>query len=133
MVFWWCLEAPRPSNVYVWSSLVSCEAPAAPKPPGLHTTAREPKRAHLRVPVFTKKKREDTQRERQKEQNLVREREKRERNLDGPAEGGPKEGCPAEVCQRRRVRRKVGRTHKTEHTTHTQFKNTKNNFLKKNS
>ena len=32
----------------------SCEAPAAPKPPGFHTTAREPKRAHLRVPVFTK-------------------------------------------------------------------------------
>ena len=33
---------------------LSCEAPAAPKPPGFHTTAREPKRAHLRVPVFTK-------------------------------------------------------------------------------
>ena len=31
-----------------------CEAPASPKPPGFHTTAREPKRAHLRVPVFTK-------------------------------------------------------------------------------
>ena len=43
---------------------LSCEAPGALKPPGLHTTAREPKRAHLRVPVFTnttKIQREDTQ------------------------------------------------------------------------
>ena len=31
-------EAPGRSNVRVWSSL-SCEAPAAPKPPGFHTTA----------------------------------------------------------------------------------------------
>ena len=49
------LEAPGPSNVRVWSSLVVvCE----PRRPGLggaagfHTTTREPKRAHLRVPVF---------------------------------------------------------------------------------
>ena len=48
-----------------------CEAPAAPRPPGLHTTAREPKRAHFRVPAFkntTKIPREDT-RETQKERN----------------------------------------------------------------
>ena len=25
---------------------LSCEGPAAPKPPGFHTTTREPKRAH---------------------------------------------------------------------------------------
>ena len=45
---------------------MSCEAPAAPKPPGFHTTGREPKRAHLRVPAFKntiKIQREDTQRE----------------------------------------------------------------------
>ena len=29
-----------------------CEAPAAPKPPGLYTTAIEPKHAHLRVPTL---------------------------------------------------------------------------------
>ena len=41
-----------------------CEAPAAPKPPWFHMTTREPKRAHLRVLVFTnttKIQREDTQ------------------------------------------------------------------------
>ena len=27
--------------------VLSCEAPAAPKPPGFHTTTREPKRAYL--------------------------------------------------------------------------------------
>ena len=32
---------------------LSCEAPAAPKPPGLHTTAREPKSAHFRGPTPT--------------------------------------------------------------------------------
>ena len=39
---------------------LSCEAPAALKPPGFHTTTREPKRAHLRVPVFTKTKQKPT-------------------------------------------------------------------------
>ena len=51
-------EVPGRSNVHVWSSLVV-------KPPGVHTTTREPKRAHLRVPAFkntTKIQREDTQR-----------------------------------------------------------------------
>ena len=41
----------------------------AVKPPGFHTTAREPKRAHFRVPSFkntTKIQREDTQRERKR-------------------------------------------------------------------
>ena len=51
----------RASNVHIWSS--SCEAPAAPKPPGFHMTAREPKRGHLSAPAFintTKIPREDT-------------------------------------------------------------------------
>ena len=47
---------------------LSCEAPAAPKPPGLHTTAR----AHFRVPAF-KNTTEDTQRD-TKERNGGRER-----------------------------------------------------------
>ena len=49
-----------------------------PKPPGLHTTAREPKRAHLRAPRAsnTKIQREDTQRE-TKRAKMVREREKK--------------------------------------------------------
>ena len=37
---------------------LSCEAPAAPKPPGFHTTAREPKRGHLRVPEWEREKSE---------------------------------------------------------------------------
>ena len=49
-------EAPGHSNVQVWALGLSCEAPAAPKPPGFHTTAREPKSAHLRVLVMTKPK-----------------------------------------------------------------------------
>ena len=32
--------------------LPSLGGPAAPKPPGLHTKAREPKRAHLNAPAF---------------------------------------------------------------------------------
>ena len=39
-------EAPGRSNVHVWVLGLSCETPAAPKPSGLHTTAREPKRTH---------------------------------------------------------------------------------------
>ena len=37
---------------FILPSLGGLEAPAAPKPSGFHTTAREPKRAHLRVPTF---------------------------------------------------------------------------------
>ena len=61
-------EAPGPSNVHVWSSrAVVCEPrrPGLVGPPGFHTTAREPKRAHLRVPAFkntTKIQRENPQR-----------------------------------------------------------------------
>ena len=36
-----------------WAGNISRFFPSpAPKPPGFHTTAREPKRAHLRVPAF---------------------------------------------------------------------------------
>ena len=59
-------------------------------PPGFHTTAREPKRAHFRVPAFTnttKKFNERTPRERKKERKLWREREKKSEILGGPAEG----------------------------------------------
>ena len=58
-----------------------------PLRPGFHTTTREPKRAHLRIPVFTKTtkiQREDTQRETTRAK-MEREREKREKILGGPA------------------------------------------------
>ena len=48
-------EAPGRSNVHVWSSrAVVCEPrrPGLVGPPGFHTTAREPKHAHFRVPAF---------------------------------------------------------------------------------
>ena len=64
VVFWWCLKR-RGSQMSTFGVLgLSCEAPAASGPPGFHTTTREPKRTHFRVPVFTnttKIQREDTQ------------------------------------------------------------------------
>ena len=68
-------EAPGRSNVHVWSSrAVVCEPrrPGLVGPPGFHTTAREPKRAHLRVPVFkntTKIQRKGSTREGEKNKN----------------------------------------------------------------
>ena len=106
-------EAPGRSNVHVWSSrAVVCEPrrPGLVGPPGFHTTAREPKRAHLRVPVFkntTKIQRRGPTREGEKNENCggrgkkkrakfwaVRRRAVRRRAVrrrGGPAEGGPAE------------------------------------------
>ena len=64
-------EALGRSNVHVWSSrAVVCEPrrPGLVGPPGFHTTAREPKRAHFRVPAFkntTKIQRKDPKRGRE--------------------------------------------------------------------
>ena len=74
-------------------------------PPGFHTTAREPKRAHFRVPAFkntTKIQREDLPREGRKKENCCGGRGKQKREiLGGPAEGvrrrgGLGEGGPGE-------------------------------------
>ena len=95
-------EAPEPSNVHVWSSrAVVCEPrrPGLVGPPGFHTTAREPKRAHLRVPVFkntTKIQRKGPTREGEKNKNCGGRGKKKSEILGGPAEGGPAEGGPAE-------------------------------------
>ena len=74
------------------------------KPPGFHTTAREPKRAHLRVPAFnhTTKIQKRRPPEREKERKWRREREKRAkfwavqrravRRRAVPREGGPARG-----------------------------------------
>ena len=63
--------------------------------PGFHTTARGPKRAHLRVPEFkntTKIQREDPQ-EREEIIKIVRGEGKKKREiLGGPEEGAPEEG-----------------------------------------
>ena len=74
---------------------LSCEAPAVPKPPGFHTTAREPKRAHFARPSKQPKFNEKTQRD-TKRAKWWREREEKSEILGGPAEGGPVEGGPAE-------------------------------------
>ena len=89
----------------VWSSLLSCESPAAPKPPGFHKTARGPKRGHLRVPALqtSPKFQEKTPIETQKERKWGRKRETKVRNFGwcgggavrerrGPAWEGPVEG-----------------------------------------
>ena len=57
----WALPpTPPPLDPFTWLPLSPIPSP----PPGFHTTAREPKRAHLRVPVFnntTKISRNDLQ------------------------------------------------------------------------
>ena len=77
---------------------LSCGAPEAPKPPGFHTTAREPERAHFRVPAFTNttKFNEKTPQRDTERAKWWRERGKKSENLGGSAEGGPAEGGPAE-------------------------------------
>ena len=68
---------------------LSCEAQAVPKPPRLHTTAREPKRAHFRVPAFkntTKIPRKDPKKREEKKENCGG-RGKKERNF-GRSGGG---------------------------------------------
>ena len=70
--------------------------------PGFHTTAREPKRAHLRVPAFkntTKIQREDPQRERER---------KKKRAKMGAGEGKKREilGGPAEEMKKKIVKKK---------------------------
>ena len=55
---------------------LSCETPAAPKPLGFHTTAREPNRAHFSFPAFkntTKIQREDAQRDTKKSEMVAGE------------------------------------------------------------
>ena len=98
--FWWCFEAPVHSNVHIWSSRVVVCEPRRPRlvgPPGFHTTTQEPKRAHLRVPVFknTKIHRKGPTREGEKNKNCGG-REKKSEILGCPAEGCPAEGCPAD-------------------------------------
>ena len=89
-------EAPGPSNVRVWSSrVVVCEPrrPGLVGPPGFHTTTREPKRAHLSVPVFknTTKIQRKRPKERGKRINTVAGEGKKERNF-GRSGGGGSDG-----------------------------------------
>ena len=72
--FWWCLKR-RGARMFTFGVLgLSCEVPAAPKPPGFHTTAREPKREHLRPRRFKHHQiqRKRPTREGEKERNLGR-------------------------------------------------------------
>ena len=88
-------DAPGPSNVHVWSSRP--RRPGLVGPPGFHTTAREPKRAHFRVLVFkntTKIQRKGPTREGEKNKNCGGRGKKKSEILGGPAEGGPAEGVP---------------------------------------
>ena len=92
--FWGCLKCPGPGMCTFGVLGLPCEAPAALKNPGFHTTTREPKRGHVRAPAFTKTtkiQREDNS-ERVKERNFGRSGG----GGGGPTEGGPLEGGPAE-------------------------------------
>ena len=109
-------EAPGPSNVRVWRSRpVVCEPrrPSLVGPPGFHTTAREPKRAHLSAPVFkntTKIQREDLP-EREETKKFSVGEGKKERNFGRSGEGRSGGGGPGE------------RPKNLEHTHHTHTNN----------
>ena len=70
-------------------------------PPGCHTTTREPKRAHLSVPVFkntTKIPREDPQKREERKKFPAGEK-KRAKFWAVQGKGGPAEGGPGETPQ----------------------------------
>ena len=111
------IEGWNPQTCTIGVLGLSCAAPAAPKPPGFHTIARETKSAHWRVPAFnhtTKIQRNDPQ-ERKKERKW---------------EGGERKKKRAKfwAVRRRGVQRRgrsqgerpnFGRTHENlEHTPH---------------
>ena len=70
----------RGSQMFTFGVLgLSCEAPAAPKPPGFHTTTRGPKRAHFSFPGFknTTKFHEKTPERREKNEMVTGEGKKK--------------------------------------------------------
>ena len=87
VVFWWCLKRQGAQMCTFGVLWLLCEAPAAPKLLGFHTTARNPKRAHLSVPALQTppKFNEKTPRERQKDQKW---RERKKSEIFGRSEGG---------------------------------------------
>ena len=99
--FWWCLKRRGPEMCTFGVLRLSCASPGGPVWWGLwgfHTTAREPKCAHFRVPGFQTHQQNSTKgpQERKKNENCGGRREKKSEILGGPAEGCPAEGCPAE-------------------------------------
>ena len=109
--FWWCLKR-RGAQMCTFGVLA-----------GVSHHSREPKRAHLRVSVFTKTTK--IQREDQPE------REERMKIVAG--EGNKRAKFWAvrrRVVRRRGVQRKVGRTYKTQHTQQTIQKTKKKTIQK---
>ena len=93
VVFWWCLKR-RGRQMCTFGVLgLLCEVPAAPKPPGFHTT-QSPNvhiwgsRSSKTPPKFNEK----TPRETEKERNGGGRGGKKSEMLGGPAEGGLAEG-----------------------------------------
>ena len=131
-------EAPGRSNVHVWSSrAVVCEPrrPGLVGPPGFHTTAREPKRVHLRVPVFknTTKIQRKRPKEREKRMKTVVGEGKKERNFGrsgGGRSGGEALNTPT-THTTTTTHNTQHTTHNTQHTTHnTTTTTTPENFAK---
>ena len=104
---------------------LSCASPRRPGlvgPPGFHTTAREPKRAHFRALAFKTppKFNEKTSQREKKEWKLWREREKKERNFGRSGEKGRgRAGGPG--------------TRHTQHTQHTQHTHNTHNIAHDNT
>ena len=98
--FWWCLKR-RGAQMCTFGVLgaVVCEPrrPGLVGPPGFHTTAREPKRAHLSAPVSkntTKIQREDTHRGKKRTNFAAGEGKKRAKFWEVQGKGGPGKGGP---------------------------------------
>ena len=92
----------------------TCPEGQGPEAAGVsHDNPREPKHAHLRVPVFkntTKIQREDTQRGKKKKRILRLEKGQKERQ-GGPGEVGPGKGGPGKGCPGKRGPEKDGEEH----------------------
>ena len=120
-------------------SLPSCEAPAAPKPLGFHTTAREPKRGHLRVPAFKNNQnstRRPAKRERTRTKMKAGEGKKNE-ILGDPAEESPAGRGPAEGRRgttHNNTQQQTSKKQTTHNNTNTnkEHNTTHNNGLAKN-
>ena len=86
--FWWCFEAPGPSNVHVWALGLSCETPAA----SVGQKSRELQTRTFEGPGLPKHHQNSTRRHPErgrKERILRRDRGKKSAKFSAPPPFGP--------------------------------------------
>ena len=122
-----------PIHFRIWCAFgvlwLLCEASQAPQPPGFHTTEREPKRAHFRVPAFkntTNIQRKDNQRETKRVNMEVGKGKKLwvVRRKKGP------QGVHGETGGSKNQQPHTNNTHNTHNTTTTTTTTTKMDWSK---